>query len=106
MQAGQLRHRLEIQTPVDAQDDNGEVVRTWATVSTVWGEVVPISGNERLKNRQTSADTTHQIRTRYTTLTPKNRIKIGSKYLYVVSAANVDEHGIELLIQAKEEVAV
>lgn len=41
MRTGRLRHRVEIQSLSTTQDGYGEAVETWATVATVWGEMIP-----------------------------------------------------------------
>ena len=47
MRAGQLRHRISIQTPTETQDDAGAIVTTWTEIVETWAAVEPSSGSER-----------------------------------------------------------
>jgi SPP1 family predicted phage head-tail adaptor len=76
IRSGDLRHVLEIQSPSEAQNAFGEVVPTWATVTTRRGSVDPLAGRELETARQTWPDVTHKILIRYYTgLTTRHRIK-------------------------------
>jgi SPP1 family predicted phage head-tail adaptor len=45
--AGKLRHRVQLQTPADLQDETtGGITRVWTTVATVWAAVEPLSARE------------------------------------------------------------
>ena len=46
MRIGTLRHRVELQEPVENQDGYGEAERTYTTYATVWASVEPLSGRE------------------------------------------------------------
>lgn len=47
MRAGQLRHRVTIQTLTVSQDGYGEPTETWSNTATVWGEVRPLIAQTR-----------------------------------------------------------
>jgi len=66
LRAGELRHRLTIQTPVVSDPGTyGEQAVTWTTYATVWGKVEPLSGIERFSMGQERADVTHAVTIRY-----------------------------------------
>lgn len=45
--SGSLRHKVQLQQPVVAQDpQTGEMETTWQTVAEPWAEVVPMSARE------------------------------------------------------------
>lgn len=45
--SGSLRHKVQLQQPVVAQDPNtGEMETTWQTIATPWAEIVPMSARE------------------------------------------------------------
>lgn len=47
MQAGKLRHRVELQRFIKQQDaSTGEVAKQWQRVAIVWASVEPVSGKE------------------------------------------------------------
>lgn len=56
MRAGQRRHRLLLQQPTRTQNALGEPITTWTDVATVWAQIEPIKGSERLVANQLLAD--------------------------------------------------
>lgn len=104
MRAGQLRHRLEIQTKSGTQDTYGQPAEDWTTQATVWGSVEPLLGRERFTAQQTQAEVTHRIRIRHRDLTAKSRIKFGSRYFEIIEILNPKERNVELSLLAKEEI--
>ena len=69
MRFSDLRHRLEIQAPIAAQDQTtGEPVLTWTTVATVWASIAPIRGIELLKGEQILAGVDTRLRFRWSPL--------------------------------------
>lgn len=76
MRAGNLRHRLTVEEPVETQNSVGEVVQEWTEVKTIWGEIEPIRGEERFSLAQTKSSADTIIRTRAMAagdITPKMR---------------------------------
>ncbi len=62
---GNLRHRIEIQQPVNTEDGQGGFVTTWTVFKTVWAEILPTSSNERLFAEKVEEMRTHKITIRY-----------------------------------------
>lgn len=105
IEAGRLRHRVAIQSATEAQNDLGEVEKTWATTATVWGAVEPLTGRELWQAQQVSAEITHRVRMRYRSgLTPKNRILFGSRILEINAILNPEERNIDLELLCREKV--
>lgn len=46
MIAGRLRHRLQVQAPLESRDDIGGVTRVWVAVGDVWAHIEPLKGRE------------------------------------------------------------
>jgi len=68
MQAGQLRHRIALQSPGPAVDEFGQPIpgaANWQTVSTVWAAIRPVGSTERLAAAQQQSAQTHVITTRW-----------------------------------------
>jgi SPP1 family predicted phage head-tail adaptor len=64
--AGQIRHRVAIQSPTRGpKNATGEEPVTWGTVTTVWASIEPLSGRELDRARQVQPDTTHRVRFRH-----------------------------------------
>jgi SPP1 family predicted phage head-tail adaptor len=65
MRAGELRHRIGIQTQSETQDAYGAALITYATAATVWGAIWPLAGNELFKAAQIHPEATSRVRIRY-----------------------------------------
>ena len=52
MRAGELRHKLIIQTPTETADGLGGYSVAWDDAKTVWGALWPLRGREYLANQQ------------------------------------------------------
>lgn len=64
--AGLLRHRVAVQREVTVgQDDNGETVKEWRTVSNVWAAIKPAGGSESFSGDQVGSTVSHMVTTRH-----------------------------------------
>lgn len=89
LEAGRLRHRVEIQRAHDVQDAFGEPVKAWNTVATVWAAVEPMTGDERFRSDQETAERPVRILMRHRAdVTVKHRIKFGSRLFDVQSVTD------------------
>jgi len=89
MQAGKLRHRIELQSNTPTQDSYGEPIASWATDDTVWASIEPLSGRELLRAQEVQAEVTTRIRIRYSAYAiPQARVKWGTRYFEIVSIIN------------------
>ena len=109
MRAGKLRHRVEIQASTPTQDATGQPIDSWATVTggTVWAAIEPISGREFVAAGSFQAEVSHFITLRWDstiTLTPRNRVKFGTRYFSIVSVRNVEERNRMWELGCKEVV--
>lgn len=103
MQAGRLRKRVRIQTPVDAQNGLGEMIRAWSTVATVWAAVEPLRGREMFDAAQVQAEISHRVQLRYRPgVNTTMRILFGSRVLQIQSVIDVDERRRELQLMCRE----
>jgi SPP1 family predicted phage head-tail adaptor len=64
MRAGKLRHRVELQALVPSKDAAGGVVKSWATVRTVWADVRYLNGLETVRADAPAAMVRASIRIR------------------------------------------
>lgn len=102
---GKMRHRVEIQTETLAADGGGGGASTWATVATVWAEVIPLSGMEALRAMQLNNPVTHEVRMRQRVIPSGARLLFRDRPLNITMAVNVDEGDRYLKILARENVA-
>ena len=66
MQAGKLRHRIEIQQRADVQDaTTGEVVPKWSNFADVWASVEPLSAREFVAAQEMQSKVMARITIRY-----------------------------------------
>jgi len=65
IRAGRLRHRLTLQSKTQTISSTGSVSYSWATDSTVWGAIEPLSGREYLAASQTKNENEIRIIMRY-----------------------------------------
>ena len=97
MRAGQLRHRVTIQTPGGSASAFGEVAETWSTVATVWAAVEPLKSEERRENDQGKTFTSHRVLLRYRDdVTTAERLQFDGRVLNIASVVNDKEKGVML----------
>ncbi|HDZ39249.1 MAG TPA: head-tail adaptor protein [Marinobacter sp.] len=102
MQAGQLRHRVEVQASSEA-NSRGNTTKTWTTEVTIWAGIEPLSGRELIEAQEVVADATHRVKIRYLAdVTPKKRFLFGTRELYIESVQNIDERNRELVLTCVE----
>jgi len=63
--ASDLRHRVTIQTPVRTGDGQGGATVTWTDVATVWAQVTPGTGGERVIAHGLREQSPYDVRIRY-----------------------------------------
>jgi SPP1 family predicted phage head-tail adaptor len=106
MRAGKLRHRVTFQRYAAGQGASGQPTRDWQTVRTVWAEVTPITGRERVVAAAEVAELDTKIRIRYTPefepMTAKWRAVYRGVFYDIKSVANVNmaDREIELFAQS------
>lgn len=111
MRAGQLRHKLEIQEPVEAPSAStgATVPMSWRFFADVWADVSPVSGSERFIAAQLVATASHTIRMRWLDgVTVAMRAVLGqgdsARVFNFTSVQSFRERNRELVIAATEEV--
>lgn len=86
---GAMRHRVNIEQPVESQDDSGQPVVTWSTVlNQEPASYMPTGGTEQMNGRQLEAGTRAIFYIHYRcNLTRKMRLKFDNDY-YGITALN------------------
>lgn len=103
MKAGKLRHRIVFEQPVENPGPFNEARFNWTTYREVWAEVRPMSGREYFASQQAQSDVSHEITTRYLAgVTPRMRVRFGSRIFDIRAVMNVEERNIQLRILAVE----
>lgn len=92
MQAGKLRHRIDIQSAAESRDAHGAITRTWTTVATRWGSIEPIRMREIFQGQQIEPRLSHAITLRYYDgLDSSYRLQYASRIFNIHSVRNLDE---------------
>lgn len=102
--AGRLRHRIQIQEAIANPTDFGEKVLEYQTVATRWAEIEPGAGSGSFTAGVTQPSSSTKITIRYfADLTILHRIKFGDRFFNVSSFTNPEERNIYHIIQATEQ---
>lgn len=100
IQAGRLRHRVQIQIPVSTQDQqSGDLNADWQTVATVWAAIEPLSGREFIAAQAEASRINTRITIRYRTLHPDARLYHMAKdeYYNIEGVLGDKDSGLEYL---------
>jgi len=102
--AGELKHRVSIQSESTAVDSYGEPTGSWSTDSTVWASVKPTRAGEQETGDGQTGVVTMSVIMRYTAdATMKKRLLFGARVLGILSVINVDERNEHLQLICQEE---
>jgi SPP1 family predicted phage head-tail adaptor len=99
LNAGRLDRRVTIQHVTETVGDARGLIETWATISTVWGDVRPISGREFLAADRENAEATTKVTIRWRSdVTTKHRVIAEGKTYGIAHVAEIGRReGLELL---------
>lgn len=103
MRAGQLRHRVALQTVTETRDAVGGIVSGWATTVTLWAAVEPLRGREFFQARAEQAGVDTRIRIRYRAgVVPKQRITWDGHTYDIEAVIEPDSRRRELHLMCSE----
>ena len=105
MQAGKLRHYVELQRVDVTIDSHGDQGKEWTTIATAWASIEQLSGREFLQAAQSQSDVTVRIRMRArtdVTLTPKDRVKYGARLFDIRHVLDWGDRGVEWQLMCTE----
>jgi len=104
MRAGNLKHKIVIQTYTEPQNDFGEVVKGWADFKTAYASITPLSAKEFYK-AGVQAEATHKIEVRYLKdIKPKMRVVYQDRIFDITSVLNIREENKTLQLICSEIV--
>lgn len=110
VRAGELRHRVDIQSVTITRDSGGgQGTQTWATLSdgaSIPAEVLVTGSREIYIGQQRQLQETYRVRMRYRAdVTNAHRLLYGSKIIDIHAALNWQGRSRELRIDGVERVA-
>jgi len=101
--SGKLRHKITIESKLNAQDDYGALVESWSTYATAWASIEPVSGREYFQDGKVSAEVSARIMTRYISgVTNLMRVKFGTRIFGIVRINNILERNKEFELMCQE----
>lgn len=105
MQTGKLRSRVTIQYPDPAQDATNDPVVAWVDLATVWADIRPVGGQERLQRQadQVVAQVDQRVRIRYRDdVTVQMRVEFGTRFFDIEGVSDPDGRRRELRLDCRE----
>lgn len=97
MSAGKLDRRVTVQRRSATTDGYGQESGSWVDIATVWANVRPIGGREKLRAMAYESTLTHTVMVRYRSdFLPAIeadawRIKYGSRFFQVTASMDVND---------------
>lgn len=105
MDIGTLRERVSLQSATDTVDAAGQPARAWATYSTVWARVEPLSAMETQRADQQIGSITHRVTVRYlSTITNLHRVLYGSRALNIRGVTDTNERHYQMILDCEEKL--
>ena len=104
--AGRRNKYITIEESTEGTPDSfGAPAVAWTTFATRFASVMPESGREFQAAKAVHADLTHLIEMPYCSgVTAKMRVAIGTRYLGIVSVANLEEANTTMRLACVERV--
>ena len=107
--AGKRDRRITIQKPGTELDSYGQIAATgWSDVATVWANIRPVSGREKLRAGAVESALSHTVCILYQdrlmppTTVDAWRIKFGSRLFNIVAAYSPNEAREEIIFSCEE----
>lgn len=103
MEAGKLRHRIDIESPEHSRDEDGNNVTVWeALYESVPAEIINTGGSETINGKQVQADASTKITIRYLPgISSRHRIKHNQQIWNITFVDNIDQRNRELVLTCK-----
>jgi len=105
MNVGALRHRVEIQNFTVATNSDGQPIRTFSTLATVWAKVSPKSGAEFADQGIAKIQRTYDVIIRYTgDISESYRLVHNGVVLNIQSILNIDLRNRQMNLVCVESI--
>lgn len=105
MEIGKMKHRIEIQEPIEVKDAYGGITTTYTTRRTCWSKITPMTGKEIYKFQKFDMRISHSVKLYYySALEPSWRIKYGTRYFNIISIINDEEDNKSMSLLCEEVV--
>lgn len=102
--AGEMRHRLLIEEPVETPDSEGGVTRSFAPLTTIWAKVELLRGRSDVEGDALQARITHRITIRSgVDLSLRHRLSEGGRH-FIIQSFHAHADGRLIDIDAEERI--
>lgn len=110
MRISRLQQRITVQRRSSTLDAYGQEINSWTNIGTVWAEVKPLSGKEKIRANAMVVESqlTHQVTVRYSSIFLPSveadawRILFGTRIFNITSSMNVDEQDKLIIFDCTE----
>lgn len=110
MRISRLQQRITVQRRSSTLDAYGQEINSWTDIGTVWAEVKPMSGAEKMRANAMVVESqlTHRVTVRYSALFLPSiqadawRILFGTRVFNITSSMNVDEEDKLIIFDCTE----
>lgn len=100
--AGRYRHQIAVQANSPSADASGGLPDSWSTSATVWGSWITGSGGETEAGARVEGRNVEKFRTRYPSITNKNRVTWNSRTFDVLHVSDPGELHREYIVTCEE----
>jgi len=103
---GRLRYLVKLQSPTRTTDTGGGQSISWSTVTDLYADIRPASGNEAFTQGQLQENTRHEVTVRYRSdMNTSYRLLYGSRIFNIRHIKNVNESDRFFVLTCEEGVA-
>jgi SPP1 family predicted phage head-tail adaptor len=110
MRISKLQQRITVQRRSTTLDAYGQEINSWTNIGTVWAEVKPLSGTEKMRTNAMVVESqlTHRVTVRYSALFLPSidadawRILLGTRIFNITASWNVDEADKTIIFDCTE----
>lgn len=87
-----LRHRLTLEELSRVADDGGGFTESWVAVATIFADLRPISGSERVEGDRLTGSVTHDVVMRHRAgVVPAMRFREGTRIFQIIAVIDIEE---------------
>nr|PZN87051.1 MAG: head-tail adaptor protein [Pseudomonadota bacterium] len=91
LRIGALRRRLRLEAPSYTSDEGGGAIVAWNPVTTLWAEVIPLSGGEELRADGLQSIAKYEVRIRYRAdISPEMRFVFDGRVLEIQAVRDIE----------------
>ncbi len=102
---GKMDNRIDILQVSTTRGSGGVRAQTWTVLASKWAQLTPRRTNPLLESQDKGNQITHKIMVRFDpslVLTGKQRIRFGTRFMFIRNFYNMDENDQFTILEANE----